>query len=84
MLFGALLVVHKQFCYNNANNNGARSRPKGIEMRPLNKSIQGTVRAVCHLVNWKAVGTILILARVEFFFSVYWCVVLTRSIAICL
>lgn len=56
-------------CYNNANNNGIRSKPKGYEMRSPNKSRQDTVRAVCHLVTWTAVRTVLILARVEFVFQ---------------
>lgn len=56
-------------CYSNANNNGVWSKPKGIEMRSLNKNRQGTVCAVCHLVSWTAVGTIFTLARVEVVFQ---------------
>lgn len=56
-------------CSNNADNNSVRSRPKEIEMRTLNKNIQGTACAVCHLVSWTAVGTIFTLARVEVVFQ---------------
>ena len=77
--------INSSFCYNeNYNSNSVRSQLKGTKMRPLNKSIQGTVCAVCHLVSWKAVRTILILARLEFFFSVYRCQFFSGGIAICL